>query len=483
MSTTIERLTNGSHPSADELRPIPTFNDLAPEDLAWLAERMHVADLSAGEIAVQAGDPADWMLVLLTGELRIDRADGGLYVASAGDVTGLLPYSRLTHFPSAVRAGAATRIAGLHRDHFAAMHARIPALQGRLVNLMADRIRQPTAAFQQQEKLSALGKLSAGLAHELNNPASAARRAADNLRAALSSVRSAALQLDRQGLPQESRVFLAQLECDWASQAGPQSALDSLERSDREEELTAWLAENHVPSGPDLAMSLVDLGCTRQTLDLVRQNVPAQFLPFVLVRLTAAFTISRLADEISGSTARISELVQAIKDYSYMDQMPEQQVDIHRGIESTLVMLRHRFKHGIEVVRDYDRSLPEIRTRGSELNQVWTNLIVNAADAMGERGKLTIRTLRDGACARVEVIDTGSGIPESVQSRVFEPFFTTKPVGEGTGLGLDIVYRIVKNQHGDVTFDSKPGHTRFVVRLPFTQPSKSRDNELASSVA
>jgi signal transduction histidine kinase len=221
----------------------------------------------------------------------------------------------------------------------------------------------------------------------------------------------------------------------------------------------------------DLATALVDLGCTRDTLEKVAREVPARFLNDVLVRITAAFTISRLADEIEHSTGRISELVRSIKEYSYMDQGPEQQVDIHHGLENTLVMLRHRLKSGIEVVRDYDRSLPEIRARGSELNQVWTNLLVNAIDAICQsekpaEGKLTIRTLREDKCLRIEIIDNGPGIPEGIKSRIFDPFFTTKPLGEGTGLGLDTVFRIVRNHHGDVNVDSRPGLTRFVVRLP-----------------
>ena len=187
----------------------------------------------------------------------------------------------------------------------------------------------------------------------------------------------------------------------------------------------------------------------------------------MLVRLTASFTISRLVDEIESSTARISELVRAMKEYSYMDQMPEQEVDIHQGIENTLIMLHHKLKKGVDVIRDYDRSLPQVCARGSELNQIWTNLIVNAIDAMDGKGRLVIRTSRDRRCARVEVIDSGHGIPPEIQSRILEPFFTTKPVGQGTGLRLDTVDRIVRNHRGDVSFESRPGETRFIVRIPF----------------
>jgi signal transduction histidine kinase len=433
---------------------------------------MGVMDFESGDVTVHKGDPADHMVVVLRGELGAELGNGRVWKAPAGHVTGLLPFSRLTTYPSPAQVYGPTRLAALHKDQFPEMLQRIPVLQGRLVSLMTDRVRESAVSDLQREKLMALGKLSAGLAHELNNPASAARRAADNLRKALASVRAAALKLDREGFPLEARVFLAEMERDWAKQTGPQTSLDTLERSEREEEFSTWLESHNVEAVWDLATALVDLGCTRDTLEKIASHVSARFLNDVLVRITAAFTISRLADEIENSTARISELVRSIKEYSYMDQGPEQQVDIHHGLENTLVMLRHRLKSGIDVVRDYDRSLPEIRARGSELNQVWTNLLVNAIDAICQsekptEGKLTIRTSRDDKYLRVEIIDNGPGIPDAIKSRIFEPFFTTKPPGEGTGLGLDTVFRIVGNHHGDVRCDSRPGFTRFVVRLPF----------------
>jgi signal transduction histidine kinase len=460
---------SGQNPGVEELRAISVFSDLAADALAWLASQMSVFELQPGDILIRAGDPADHLVVLFRGEVHAERGDGSVYIIHTGQVTGLLPYSRLVRYPSTARAIVESRGAILHKDKFPEMLERMPVLHQRLVNILSDRIRETTAADQQREKLIALGKISAGLAHELNNPASAARRGVDNLRQAFTSVRSAALQLEKRGLPLPSRVFLAQLDRDWIEQAGAQSALDTLERSEREEEFAEWLDNHNVPNSWDLAASLVDAGCNRNTLEQVANQIPAEFLADALVRVTASITISRLLEEIESSIGKISELVRAVKEYSYMDQMLEQEIDIHAGLENTLLMLRHQLKHGVEVVRNYDRTLPPICARGSELNQVWTNLISNAIDAMNGEGKLRIRTSREPTCAVVEVIDNGPGIPPEIKTRIFEPFFTTKPVGEGTGLGLDTVRRIIQNHHGNVTFDSRPGETRFAVRIPFSK--------------
>ena len=457
------------HPSLEELTAISVFSDLPADGLEWLAAHMDAFDLQGGEVLVRAGAPADHLVVLFRGEVRAERGDGRVYVMHTGQVTGLLPYSRLTHYPTTAYAVTESRGARLHKDHFTEMLQRMPVLNQRLVSVLADRIRETTVADQQREKLMALGKIAAGLAHELNNPAAAVRRATDSLRQAVVSVRSAALQLDKHGLPQPARLFLARLDCDWIQQTGARSALDTLERSEREEEFAAWLEEHRLPNAWDLAAALVDAGCEQSTLEEVAQQVPAEFLADAFTRLTGSFTISRLIEEIESSVGKISELVRAVKEYSYMDQMPEQEIDIHTGLENTLIMVRHRLKHGVEVVRDYDRTLPPVCARGSELNQVWTNLISNAVDAMNENGKLRIRTAREADYAVVEVMDNGPGIPAELQPRIFEPFFTTKPVGDGTGLGLDTVYRIVTNHRGHVRFESRPGETKFVVRIPFSK--------------
>jgi signal transduction histidine kinase len=455
---------------AQQLAALPVFSEVSPEDLSWLASQMEVVHFAAGEIVTAEGSPADRMIVVLEGELGGRREHGQgdprTYSVGAGRVTGMLPFSRLTEFPLTSRAMVPAKVAFLDVTHFPEMLKRAPALGNRLVGVMADRIRETTRADQQREKLMALGKLSAGLAHELNNPASAVRNAAVNLQQAVRTLRTAGLHLDKRPLSADDRIFLARIECDW-SKDHPPAALDSLERSDREEAIGEWLEARRVEGARQLAPGLVDAGCDLATLRGLAERFDDGTLADAVTRLTASFTINRLVEQIESGTSRMSDLVRAVKQYTYMDQAAEQEIDVHEGLENSLIMLHYRLKYGVSVVRQYDRSIPPIRAHGSELNQVWTNLIDNAIDAMGGRGELVVRTAREFGRLLVEVRDSGPGIPEDIRSRIFEPFFTTKAVGDGTGLGLDTVFRIVQKHRGEVRVDSEPGRTSFQVRLPF----------------
>jgi signal transduction histidine kinase len=462
----------------DALREVPIFADLTEDQIAWFAGNSEQIHFPAGEPVSKEGDPADWLHVLLKGSIRIQRESAGpdapTYIAHPGEVGGLLPFSRMTHYSVTMRAITNSWAIRLHRSKFPEMLERIPPLLPKLIAVMADRIREVSRVDQQRDKLMALGKLSAGLAHELNNPASAARRAAEGLLCAMGQVRDASAKLDHRLLSIEQRLFLAELESTTLSQLRSVPALDSLAQSDREDEINTWLESHSVKEAWKLSSPLVEAGLDRTSLDAIAAKFDTPTLGDVLRRFAAAIGAEKLVHEIESSTSRISDLVCAIKEYSYMDQNPEKEIDIHKGIESTLIMLKFRLKKGVQVVREFDQTIPPICAHGSELNQVWTNLIDNAVDAMNGTGELKIRTSKQLDRAMIEFIDNGPGIPEDIKDRIFEPFFTTKGVGQGTGLGLDTVYRIVRGHHGQVTVDSRPGRTRFQVSLPFQKPKEGQ---------
>jgi signal transduction histidine kinase len=458
----------------DDLRKIEVFTDLPQDQLEWFAEHCEERHFQPGEIMGREGEPLDHLVVILEGEMLMQRGsgtDGFVFRVFAGQVTGLLPYSRLTHYGGTSRAVVFTRIAGLHRAHIPEMLHRMPLLGQRLVSLMADRIRETTRIETQREKMAALGKLSAGLAHELNNPAAAAQRATADLREALETVRDASIRLSRHALTDEQRERITRFEREAKDTSG--FIADPLAQSDREECIVTWLEARRVPDAWKIAPGIADAGVEVFKLESLAAEVGDEVLVDALTRIASLLTIAKLITEIEISTRRISDLVQAIKEYSHMDQPAMQEVDIHLGLENTLTILHHKLKGGIKVTREYSTNLPRICAFGGELNQIWTNLISNAIEAMHGQGELRVRTALELDRVLVEIGDNGPGIPPDVLPHIFEPFFTTKEVGEGTGLGLDTVSRIIRNHHGEIRVLSHAGDTRFQVFLPLAQPKST----------
>jgi signal transduction histidine kinase len=449
-----------------DLVKIPVFQDQPREELLWFISVSEERRAAPGEIIMREGDAPDYMLVMLEGEMRARAehgpADGPVFTVRTGDVTGMLPFSRLKVISVTGRAVVASHFLGFPVTQFVELFRRLPELVRHLVGLLADRVRSVTRAEQQHEKLAALGKLSAGLAHELNNPSAAARRSAAALRDCLIRLREAARNTD---IGPEDCGLLAEREEEIRATLKPVQFKDEFARVEREEAIQAWLEAHNVEDAWKLSPSLTDAGLTDDHLSIFAAAAGASVGP-ELTRFATLLEMERIAEELEHSSARISDLIKAIKEYSYMDQGPLQEVDIERGLETTLTIMNHKLKRGITVIREYTPGLPKVISSGSELNQVWTNLIDNAADAMKGSGKLTIRTARENDFVLVEIADNGAGIAPEVISRIFDPFFTTKGVGEGTGLGLDVVNRIIKNLGGQVSVTSVPGNTRFQVRVP-----------------
>jgi signal transduction histidine kinase len=455
----------------DQLTEHKTLGTAPREELAWLASHGVIRHLNEGDVLTAKGAPVEGLFVLLSGHVAIfvDRGAGRNKVMEwrAGDVTGLLPYSRLVSPPGDNVALAPTVILALHRDHFAAMTRDCHQITSILVHKMLDRARLFTSSDLHDEKMVSLGKLSAGLAHELNNPASAIERSAALLEDRLEDAERATRALGA------SRLTDAQLAAIDAVResclASPQGVLSPIQQAEREDAIADWLADHHLD--PAIAAPLAETAVTLDALERIANAVSGPPLDAVLRWAAAGCSVRGLASEIQEAATRISGLVQAVKGFTHMDQATvAEPVDLPSSLSNTVTILRSKARtKSVAVVVSVEPDLPRVRGFVSELNQIWANLIDNALDAVADAGRVEITAKRERQRIVVRVVDDGPGIPAEIRARIFDPFFTTKPVGRGTGLGLDIVRRLINHNDAEIDVESRPGRTEFRVSLPLAE--------------
>jgi signal transduction histidine kinase len=467
--------------SPDELRTLFLFEKLTDEQLSWIAEHGWVQHVAAGELVIEEGAPAEKFFVLLSGTIALSRRVG------QDDVQTTRTEQRGVYMGA---TQAYIRDEGLERKYMASMRALDDAdffvlsaadfgwmmrewfpMAIHLLEGLTLGMRNTQAAISERQRLVALGALSAGLMHELNNPAAAASRATGALRQRVAGMRHKLGMLAAGKVAPERLDALVELQEDVIERAAKAPTLTAMQASDREDELGDWMEEHQVTGGWDLAPVFAQGGLDIDCLELIKAKVVEPgLLDQAIHWIGYALETEQLMSDIEDATGRVSSLVASAKQYSQLDRAAHQWIDVHTGLDSTLVMLAHKIGDGVKVVKEYDRDLPQVPAHPAELNQVWTNIIDNAVQAMHGAGTLTIHTYREDDHVVVAIGDTGPGVPETLRKRVFEPFFTTKAVGEGTGLGLDISYRIVVNGHGgDIVLESQPGDTRFLVKLPVAE--------------
>lgn len=444
------------------------FSSFPPEVLEEMNREGHIRSLEPGEALFTEGQGDPDFFFVLSGEVRVSRHQGKeeqvMSLHRPGEFAGELSLLSGGTSLATARAVGPARVLEVKAEALRRMVAHCTPLAKFALQSMVSRRREAEEQLHQQEKLATLGRMTAGLAHELNNPAAAARRAAEQLQQECLAAQYRALAEDRR-LTDPQRQALTELM--QALRATPPPVLDALARSDLEDALLEWLGDQGMRQAFSRATIFANAGVDLPHLEVLGATLEGPLLAVGLGWLETTLSLTELTDVLATSTERITALTSAVRQYTYMDQDSLQEVDVHAGLEATLAMFAHRLRGGVTVTRDYDTSLPKLWAYGGELNQVWTNLIENALDAMKERGHLHVSTSRRGDEVLVEITDDGPGIPEELQPRIWGPFFTTKPQGEGMGLGLDIALRIIERRHGGrIRVESKPGETRFRVELP-----------------
>ena len=445
----------------DKLRQVPLLADLSEEDLEQLFEMAETVSVPAGRLVLREGDPGDSLYVVLDGDLEVTQRQGGQEVLLSSYKTGQFfgEMALLERAPrsASVRALRESRLLAIDQGAFQTLLACSPSAPFKILSTVTSRLRSTESMLIQNEKMAALGTLAAGLAHELNNPAAAIRRNVGQLRDALAELERSAAQLGWLTDDPDQKETLGALKIEASTRTTATPPYDPLTLSEEEEELQEWLEDHSVGEAWELAPTLASFGWKTGELEQLAEHFSLTQLPGVVRWLAANSSVYSLLDEVGKSAEAVSEIVKAVKTYSYLDQAPIQEVDVRESLENTLILLRPKLGSDISIRRDYADDLPRIEAYGSELNQVWTNLIDNAIDAMQSRGELTLRTYATDNFITVEVTDNGPGIPPEIQTRVFEPFFTTKGPGAGTDLGLHIAYYIVVHKHhGQIQVSSNP---------------------------
>jgi signal transduction histidine kinase len=452
------------------LQKVAQLQGLELREYEWLATHGTEVFADPGAIIFCEGDPANKMQILLKGEIHVrrERAPASIFIGRSGQLTGVLPYSRMKTYGGVGFAATSAWALEIDRSLFPQMLAAIPSMAERCVGVLLDRVREITRIEQQAEKLNALGKLAANLAHELNNPASAAQRAASGMLAELRAFGEERFALGELCLSSEIINEINAWESAVRETAETLDGAHQAEQSAREDLVSEWLRSKSIRNSWQIAPDLAEQGVTIAQLDQLSKLLDSNALGVVLSQFASWLRAGRIAEAMLHSTARIFDLIRAIKDYSYMDQAPIQEINIPQSLENTLAMFGSRLGN-VEIIRDYAPDLPNISAYGSELNQVWTVLIENALDAIQDNGQIKLAVHLVGDMILIEITDNGPGVPQELQARIFEPFFTTKAPGSGLGLGLDTANRVIRMHRGYISVQSKPGKTCFQVRLPLQQ--------------
>lgn len=452
----------------NDLRKSPIFEGLSDDELQQLVDMAEPVSLRAGEMLIKQGDMGDAAYVVLKGEFEIQKQSGQslikIDVRNPGDVVGEMALLSQTPRNATVLAKTDAQVLRIPPEAFAKLLSLSSTAAMAVLHWVITRLTQNESLLHQQEKMAALGTMSAGLAHELNNPAAAAQRSAAELSKALLKLQILTHEIESLAFKENQVEWLNRFMQESSRRFAEPVRLGTLERIELVDQVQTWLEANAVDPAWEYAPAMVSFGWNVEDLEKLRGNV--LFDPSVQWLGLGCLTVGLVA-EVQQATERLSQIVQAMKSYTYLDQAPLLEVDVHEGLENTLIILQHKLKQGVTIKRDYSPDLPRIEAYASELNQVWTNIIDNAVDAMNGKGEITLKTYAQDNHVVVEVIDNGPGIPEEIQSRIFDPFYTTKAPGKGTGLGLHISHDIVANRHhGLLTVESRPGETKFKALLP-----------------